>query len=83
SQAAFTLPLPSEGKPSFGISEDAQGNVVVMALDKVQKGTMPEAQKQALVQGITQNNAQLAFAAMLSNLRKDAKIKYGAAAQAQ
>jgi len=44
---------------------------------------MPEAQKQALVQGITQNNAQLAFAAMLSNLRKDAKIKYGAAAQAQ
>lgn len=83
SQAAFTLPLPSEGKPSFGISEDAQGSVVVMALDKVQKGTMPEAQKQALVQGITQNNAQLAFAAMLSNLRKDAKIKYGAAAQAQ
>ncbi|MBD8164321.1 peptidylprolyl isomerase [Erwinia persicina] len=83
SQAAFTLPLPSEGKPSFGISEDAQGNIVVMALDKVQKGTMPEAQKQALVQGITQNNAQLAFAAMLSNLRKDAKIKYGAAAQAQ
>ncbi|MEN5016504.1 peptidylprolyl isomerase [Erwinia sp. Eh17-17] len=83
SQAAFTLPLPSEGKPSFGISEDAQGNVVVMALDKVQKGTMPDAQKQALVQGITQNNAQLAFAAMLSNLRKEAKIKYGAAAQAQ
>ncbi|WP_421507878.1 peptidylprolyl isomerase [Erwinia rhapontici] len=83
SQAAFTLPLPSEGKPSFGVSEDAQGNVVVMALDKVQQGTMPEAQKQALVQGITQNNAQLAFAAMLSNLRKDAKIKYGAAAQAQ
>ncbi|WP_456309149.1 peptidylprolyl isomerase [Serratia proteamaculans] len=83
SQAAFTLPLPSEGKPAFGVSEDAQGNVVVMALDKVQQGTMPEAQKQALVQGITQNNAQLAFAAMLSNLRKDAKIKYGAAAQAQ
>ena len=83
SQAAFTLPLPSEGKPSFGVSEDAQGNVVVMALDKVQPGTMPEAQKQALVQGITQNNAQLAFAALLSNLRKDAKIKYGAAAQAQ
>ncbi|MTD27102.1 peptidylprolyl isomerase [Erwinia sorbitola] len=83
SQAAFALPLPSEGKPSFGVSEDAQGNIVVMALDKVQKGTMPDAQKQALVQGITQNNAQLAFAALLSNLRKDAKIKYGAAAQAQ
>lgn len=83
SQAAFSLPLPSQGKSSYGISEDAQGNVVLIALDKVQKGEMPQAQKQALVQGITQNNAQLAFAAMLSNLRKEAKIKYGAAAQAQ
>ncbi|CAO97549.1 Peptidyl-prolyl cis-trans isomerase D [Erwinia tasmaniensis Et1/99] len=83
SQAAFSLPLPSEGKPSYGVSEDDKGNVVLIALDKVQKGEIPEAQKQSLVQGITQNNAQLAFAAMLSNLRKEAKIKYGAAAQAQ
>ncbi|NJD85313.1 peptidylprolyl isomerase [Candidatus Erwinia dacicola] len=83
SQAAFTLPLPAADKPSYGISEDAQGNVVLLALDKVQSGNMPEAQKQAMVQGITQNNAQLAFAALLGNLRKEAKIKYGAAAQAQ
>ncbi|GAB3409207.1 peptidylprolyl isomerase [Erwinia aphidicola] len=83
SQAAFTLPLPAADKPSYGISEDAQGNVVLLALDKVQSGNLPEAQKQAMVQGITQNNAQLAFAALLSNLRKEAKIKYGAAAQAQ
>ncbi len=32
-----------------------------------------------MVQGITQNNAQLAFEALMSNLRKDAKIKMGAA----
>ncbi|MBN1084925.1 peptidylprolyl isomerase [Erwinia aphidicola] len=83
SQAAFTLPLPAADKPSYGISEDAQGNVVLLALDKVQSGNLLEAQKQAMVQGITQNNAQLAFAALLSNLRKEAKIKYGAAAQAQ
>jgi len=83
SQAAFTLPLPAADKPSYGISEDAQGDVVLLALDKVQSGNLPEAQKQAMVQGITQNNAQLAFAALLSNLRKEAKIKYGAAAQAQ
>ena len=82
-QAAFTLPLPAANTPSYGISEDAQGNVVLLALDKVQSGNMPEAQKQAMVQGITQNNAQLAFAALMSNLRKEAKIKYGAAAQAQ
>jgi peptidyl-prolyl cis-trans isomerase D len=32
---------------------------------------------------VTQNNAQLAFEALLQNLRKEAKIKYGAAAQMQ
>lgn len=83
SQAAFNLPLPAADKPVYAVSEDGKGNVVLLALDKVQNGSMPDAQKKALVQGITQNNAQLAFAAMMSNLRKEAKIKYGAAAQAQ
>lgn len=82
-QAAFALPLPAEGKVSYGVSEDMQGNVVLLALDKVQSGSLPEAQKAALIQGVTQNNAQIAFEALMSNLRKEAKIKYGAAAQAQ
>ena len=34
-------------------------------------------QKKAMVQGITQNNAQIAFEALMSNLRKAAKIKLG------
>ena len=40
-------------------------------------GTMPEEQKKAMIQGITQNNAQIAFEALMSNLRKAAKIKLG------
>jgi len=82
-QSAFALPLPVAGKASYGVGDDMQGNVVLLALDKVQSGNMPAAQKTALVQGVTQNNAQLAFEALMTNLRKDAKIKYGAAAQAQ
>ena len=82
-QSAFAMALPAKDKPSYGISEDGQGNVVVLALDQVRSGTMPEAQKKAMIQGITQNNAQIAFEALLSNLRKEGKIKYGAAAQAQ
>ncbi|WP_380184243.1 peptidylprolyl isomerase [Kalamiella sp. sgz302252] len=82
-QSAFTLALPEKAKPVYGISEDSKGNVVLLALDQVRSGTMPEAQKKAMVQGITQNNAQIAFEALLSNLRKEGKIKYGAAAQAQ
>ncbi len=77
SQAAFNLPLPAKDKPSFGTANDQQGNVVIMALDEVKAGTMPDAQKKAMVQGITQNNAQIAFEALMSNLRKEAKIKLG------
>jgi len=77
SQAAFTLPLPAKDKPSYGVANDMQGNVVLLALDEVKAGTMPEAQKKAMVQGITQNNAQIAFEALMSNLRKEAKIKTG------
>ena len=77
SQAAFGLSLPAKDKASFGIANDMQGNVVVLALDEVKAGTMPEAQKKAMVQGITQNNAQIAFEALMSNLRKEAKIKLG------
>ncbi|MGE9551842.1 peptidylprolyl isomerase [Erwinia amylovora] len=82
-QTVFTLPLPEKDKPGYAISEDGQGNVVLVALDQVRSGSMPEGQKKAMIQGVTQNNAQIAFEALLSNLRKEGKIKYGAAAQAQ
>ena len=71
------MTLPAKDKPSFGTTTDTQGNVVLLALDEVKAGTLPEAQKKAMVQGITQNNAQIAFEAMMSNLRKEAKIKLG------
>ena len=56
SQAAFALPLPAKDKPSYGMATDMQGNVVLLALDEVKQGSMPEDQKKAMVQGITQNN---------------------------
>lgn len=65
------------------MATNTQGNVVLLALDEVKAGTMPEAQKQALVQGITQNNAQIVFEALMSNLRKEAKIKIGDALEQQ
>ncbi len=82
-QDVFTLPQPQGGRPSYGTSEDRQGNVVLLALDQVKTGTMPEPQKKAMIQGITQNNAQIVFEALLSTLRKEAKIKYGTGAQLQ
>lgn len=77
SQAAFNLPLPAKDKPAFGVANDMQGNVVLLALDQVKPGDMPAEQKKAMVQGITQNNAQITFEALMTNLRKEAKIKMG------
>ncbi|ARJ40858.1 peptidylprolyl isomerase [Pantoea alhagi] len=82
-QSVFALPQPQAGKPVYGSSEDMQGNIVLLALDEVKAGSLPDAQKKALAQGVTQNNAQIVFDALLSNLRKDAKIKYGAAVEMQ
>lgn len=81
SQTAFNLPLPQKGKASYGVGNDMQGNVILVSLDEVKEGNMPEDQKKAMVQGITQNNAQIAFEALLSSLRKEAKIKLGDVAQ--
>lgn len=45
SEAAFALPLPAKDKPSYGMATDMQGNVVLLALDEVKQGSMPEDQK--------------------------------------
>ena len=57
--------------------------MVIIALDEVKAGEMPEAQKKAMMQGVTQNNAQIAFEALMSNLRKEAKIKLGDTSEQQ
>ncbi|MGC6746805.1 hypothetical protein ACP0HM_34360 [Escherichia coli] len=55
------------------MATDMQGNVVLLALDEVKQGSMPEDQKKRWCRGITQNNAQIVFEALMSNLRKEAK----------
>lgn len=83
SQAVFALPLPAGDKPSYGVATGAKGNIVLLALEQVKAGTVPEAQKSAMVQGITQNNAQIAFEALMSSLRQQAKIKLGESVEQQ
>lgn len=75
-QTVFDLPLPN-GKPSFGLGTDMEGNVVIISLEEVRSGEMPAEQKKAMEQGLTQNNAQITFEALMDNLRKSAKIKLG------
>ncbi|PIJ52224.1 peptidylprolyl isomerase [Erwinia sp. OLTSP20] len=82
-QSVFEMPLPSKGGVTYAVSEDGKGNLVLLALDSVKSGSLPDGQKNALVQGVIQNNAQIAFEALLSNLRQQAKIKYGSGVDVQ
>ncbi|WP_075180479.1 peptidylprolyl isomerase [Pantoea sp. 1.19] len=82
-QAVFELPKPTDKGPSWGTGEDGEGNLVLLALDSVRPGKLPAESQKAMAAGMAENNAQIVFAALMSNLRKDAKVKYGAAAQAQ
>jgi len=83
SETVFGLTPPQGTTPSYGFTQDNNGNVVIIALDKVITSEMPAAQKAQMVKGIADNNAQLAFTALLEQLRQEAKIKYGDAVQLQ
>ncbi|ALX93842.1 molecular chaperone [Serratia fonticola] len=82
-EAVFALPHPEAGKVVYGMSQDAQGNVVLIALDSVRPGTLPADEMKTFVSNMEKGSASVTFDALLTNLRKEAKIKMGAAEQQQ
>jgi len=82
-EAVFALPHPEAGKVVYGMSQDAQGNVVLIALDNVEPGTLPADEMKTFVSNMEKGSASVTFDALLTNLRKEAKIKMGAAEQQQ
>lgn len=82
-EAVFALPHPETGKVVYGMSQDAQGNVVLIALDSVKPGTLSADEMKTFVSNMEKGSANVIFDALLTNLRKEAKIKMGAAEQQQ
>lgn len=82
-EAVFALPHPEAGKVVYGMSQDAQGNVVLIALDSVKPGTLPADEMKTFVSNMEKGSASVTFDALLTNLRKEAKIKMGAAEEQQ
>lgn len=78
--AAFTINLTNALQTDYSSVINEQGNVVIIALDKIIAGQMAADKQKTMVEGVTSNNAQLLFAALLQQLRQQASIKYGAAA---
>ncbi|CAI0710873.1 Peptidyl-prolyl cis-trans isomerase D [Serratia entomophila] len=80
-ESVFALPHPQEGKPVYGMSQDRQDNVVLIALDAVNPGTLPADEMKTFVGKMQEGATGVSFDSLLASLRKDAKIKMGAAEQ--
>ncbi|MGY3945497.1 peptidylprolyl isomerase [Aeromonas tecta] len=73
---AFRMPHPKDGKPSVELVAEANGDRVVVALDKVNVTKEPS-QMVSLLQGqLGQGKAQAAYKSLIDELRKSAKIEY-------
>ncbi|WP_193158723.1 peptidylprolyl isomerase [Serratia marcescens] len=80
-ESVFALPHPQDGKPVYGMSQDRQDNVVLIALDAVKPGTLPEDEMKTFVGKMEEGATGVSFDSLLASLRKEAKIKMGAAEQ--
>ncbi|MGP3235087.1 peptidylprolyl isomerase [Serratia ureilytica] len=80
-ESVFALPHPQDGKPVYGMSQDRQDNVVLIALDAVKPGTLPEDEMKTFVGKMEEGATGVSFDSLLVSLRKEAKIKMGAAEQ--
>ncbi|MFJ3000049.1 peptidylprolyl isomerase [Raoultella planticola] len=82
-QSVFALAHPQEGKPVYGMSQDNQGNVVLIALDAVNPGTLPAEEMKTFVSKMEEGATGVSFDSLLASLRKEAKITMGASEQQQ
>lgn len=80
-ESVFALPHPQDGKPVYGMSQDRQDNVVLIALDAVKPDTLPEDEMKTFVGKMEEGATGVSFDSLLASLRKEAKIKMGAAEQ--
>ncbi|TKI06277.1 peptidylprolyl isomerase [Martelella alba] len=83
SEAVFALPQPQQGKSTYGISTDDQGNIVLISLDQVTPRKLADQQRSQIVAQLNQGMTGVTFDSLLNNLRSEAKIKLGSAAQTQ
>lgn len=79
----YELPHPQKDQPVYGLTQDNKGNSVLVKLNTVTPGVVPEADIARFNQEMQQTSSNVTFDALLTNLRQEAKIKYGSAAQNQ
>jgi peptidyl-prolyl cis-trans isomerase D len=80
-ETVFSLPHPQDSKAVYGMSQDRQDNVVLIALDTVRPGTLPADEIKTFVSKMEESGISITLDSLLANLRKEAKISMGAAEQ--
>ncbi|WP_339015266.1 peptidylprolyl isomerase [Aeromonas popoffii] len=73
---AFRMPHPQDGKPSVELVTEANGDRVVVALDKVNVPKEPSEMVSLLQGQLGQGRAQASYQSLIEELRKAAKIEY-------
>jgi len=82
-QNVYALPHPQKDQPVYGLSQDEKGNSVLVELTAVNPGKLPDNETARFEQELQQSSSNVTFDALLTNLRQEAKIKLGSAAQVQ
>lgn len=75
SQAIFALPHPHQGKTSYGIASDNQGNIVLVALEKVIPIQLDIQQRKKFTNQLHHDMNEIVLDVLLDNLSNQAKIK--------
>ncbi len=70
------MPHPIDGKPSVELVTEANGDRVVVALDKVTVAKEPSGMAKLLQGQLGQGKAQVSYKSLIDELRKSAKIEY-------
>jgi peptidyl-prolyl cis-trans isomerase D len=78
-KVAFRLPHPEKGNSAYGISTKTNGDVVIVALDKVISPTADDvSSNNAFIQKVAQMNAQEDLDATLTQLRDGGDVSFPA-----
>ncbi|MGB2079688.1 MAG: peptidylprolyl isomerase [Vibrio sp.] len=75
-RSIFALPKPQDGKTVYGETKDANGNTVIVALDKVSQMEQADQMKQQIAQGVQGQAIQQDQQAWIDQLRQIIDVKY-------
>lgn len=73
----FALAQPQQGKSVYGLTQDSKDNTVLLELDSVKAGSLPDNEINVFASQMQTEATGIIFDALMDNLRANAKIKLG------